>query len=135
MSCQQLLPLLTPLYQLIDERLSVFKPLLKLVLHAAATRRLSRLSECQFFFAQVGRMQMLQSQIAAHAASGQMSGAASADPSITYDEAEEVEAEGEDEDEDEEDEDDEDDEDDEGEEEEDDDEDEEGDDDEEEFGY
>jgi len=113
MSCQQLLPLLTPLYQLIDERLSVFKPLLKLV----------------------GRMQMLQSQIAAHAASGQMSGAASADPSITYDEAEEVEAEGEEEDEDEEDEDDEDDEDDEGEEEEDDDEDEEGDDDDEEFGY
>ena len=68
MSCQQLLPLLTPLYQLIDERLSVFKPLLKLV----------------------GRMQMLQSQIAAHAASGQNEGQASSDPTITYDEAEEV---------------------------------------------
>ena len=76
---------------MIDERLSVFKPLLKLV----------------------GRMQMLQSQIAAHAATGQLEGAASTDPSVTYDEAEEVEAEGEEDEEGEEDDDEEDDEDDE----------------------
>ena len=31
MACPQLLPMLTPLYQFIDERLSVFKSLLKLV--------------------------------------------------------------------------------------------------------
>ena len=31
MSCPQLLPMLTPLYQLIEERLAAFKPLLKLV--------------------------------------------------------------------------------------------------------
>ena len=66
MSCPQLLPMLTPIYQLIDERLSVFKPLLKLV----------------------GRMQMLQSQIASQTAAGHMSGeVAAADPLVIYDEA------------------------------------------------
>tara|TARA_B110001452_G_scaffold12547_1_gene10333 strand:+ start:2522 stop:3175 length:654 start_codon:yes stop_codon:yes gene_type:complete len=68
MACPQLLPMLTPLYQLIDERLSVFKPLLKLV----------------------GRMQMLQSQMAAQAAFGRMEGAnGNAGPLLTFDEEEE----------------------------------------------
>ena len=70
MACPQLLPMLTPLYQLIDERLSVFKPLLKLV----------------------GRMQMLQAQIASQAAASQQDGAPSSDPLRTYDEAAEERA-------------------------------------------
>ncbi|KAL3910803.1 MAG: hypothetical protein SGPRY_008922, partial [Prymnesium sp.] len=52
---------------------------------------------------------MLQSQIAAHAASGEIEGDASTDPAITYDEAEEAEVEGEEEEDDEEDDDDDDD--------------------------
>jgi len=70
MSCSQLLPLLTPLYQLIDERLSVFKPLLKLV----------------------GRMQMLQAQMASQAAASRQDGAGASDPLFTYDEAAEAAA-------------------------------------------
>ena len=70
MACPQLLPMLTPLYQLIDERLSVFKPLLKLV----------------------GRMQMLQSQMAAQVAYGRMDSNESSGPVLTYDEEEEEEA-------------------------------------------
>eukprot|EP00962_Isochrysis_galbana_P021875 scaffold6460_cov130-Isochrysis_galbana.AAC.12 len=66
----QLLPLLTPLYQLIDERLSVFKPLLKLV----------------------GRMQMLQAQMASQAAASRQDGAGASDPLFTYDEAAEAAA-------------------------------------------
>ena len=59
--------------QLLDERLAVFKPLLKLV----------------------GRMQMLQSQIASQA-SGRLEGAAAeTGPLGTYDEAEEEADEGE----------------------------------------
>ena len=69
MACPQLLPMLTPLYQCIDERLSVFKSLLKLV----------------------GRMQMLQSQMAAQAAFGRMEGAnGSSGPVLTFDEEEEA---------------------------------------------
>ena len=80
MGCPQLLPMLTPLYQLIEERLTAFKPLLKLV----------------------GRMQMLQSQIAAQQAATQLEGTdAPSDPVLVFDEAEEEEearaaAEGED---------------------------------------
>ncbi len=67
MSCSELLPMLTPLYQLIDERLTVFKPLLKLV----------------------GRMQMLQAQIASQAAAGRLDGTAKNGPLLTFDEEEE----------------------------------------------
>ena len=71
MSCPQLLPMLTPIYQLIDERISIFKPLLKLV----------------------GRMQMLQSQIASQAAAAGVNGeVATADPLVMYDEAREEKA-------------------------------------------
>jgi U3 small nucleolar RNA-associated protein 5 len=58
------------LYQLIDERLSVFKPLLKLV----------------------GRMQMLQAQMASQAAASRHDGAGASDPLFTYDEAAEAAA-------------------------------------------
>merc|ERR1711935_536314 len=69
MACPQLLPMLTPLYQFIDERLSVFKSLLKLV----------------------GRMQMLQSQMATQAAFGRMEGNnGNSGPVLTFDEEEEV---------------------------------------------
>jgi hypothetical protein len=100
MACPTLLPMLTPLYQLIDERLAAFKPLLKLV----------------------GRMQMLQSQLVAQqAASRSDQSHALSDPALTFDEgleeeeaaargaAEEGEDGGEEEDEDEDEEDDEDD--------------------------
>ena len=73
LACPGLLPMLTPLYQLIDERLAAFKPLAKLV----------------------GRMQMLQSQLVAQQAASQREGAALApsDPVLTFDEvAEEEEA-------------------------------------------
>ena len=65
MACPTLLPMLTPLYQLIDERLAAFKPLLKLV----------------------GRMQMLQSQLVAQqAASRSGQSHALSDPALTFDE-------------------------------------------------
>lgn len=71
MACPQLLPMLTPLYQFIDERLSVFKSLLKLV----------------------GRMQMLQSQMATQAAFGRMEGTnGNSGPVLTFDEEEEAAA-------------------------------------------
>ena len=68
MGCPQLLPMLTPLYQLIEERLTAFKPLLKLV----------------------GRMQMLQSQIAAHQEPSD-GGLLTQEPMLVWDEAEEEE--------------------------------------------
>ena len=73
MGCPQILPMLTPLYQLIEERLAAFKPLLKLV----------------------GRMQMLQSQIAAQQAASQatLEGSnALTDAALVFDEAVEEEA-------------------------------------------
>lgn len=63
--------MITPLYQLIDERLSAFKPLLKLV----------------------GRMQMLQSQLVAQQASQSHVDNAPSDPALVFDEAAEEEEE------------------------------------------
>ena len=39
MSCPELPAMLTPLYQLIDERIGIFKPLLKLVGNGARAAR------------------------------------------------------------------------------------------------
>jgi len=71
LACPSLQPKLAPLYELIDERLAAFKPLLKLV----------------------GRMQMLQSQLVAQQTATQQEGGAPSDPVLTFDEvAEEEEA-------------------------------------------
>ena len=71
MDCPEIMTMLAPLFTLIDERLNAFKPLLKLV----------------------GRMQMLQSQIAAQEAATLEGGdGPSDDPVLTFDDEVEDEA-------------------------------------------